>query len=72
MQGEVRQPQHRLLAAGTQQRANEGLVLVYRDIRSPSILVEVLNLVHPFVWGDPPGACKGRDRLTHWCEGDPG
>jgi hypothetical protein len=28
--------------------------------------------LNPFVWGDPPGACKGRDRLTQWCEGDPG
>ena len=34
------------------------------------------ELHHTFVWGDPPGACKGRDRLTQhvtqWCEGDPG
>ena len=30
------------------------------------------ELHHTFVWGDPPGACEGRDRLTQWCEGDLG
>ena len=27
---------------------------------------------HIFVWYNPPGACKERDRITQECEGVPG
>ena len=41
--------------------------------REITVVVKIKpELHHTFVWGDLPGTCKGRDRLTQWCEGDPG